>query len=113
VVVNLVQNALKYSPDGGEVAVTVGCDGEQVAVRVRDQGMGIPANALPHLFERFYRVAHRTTAALPGTGLGLAIVHEIVTLHGGTIGVESTEGVGSTFTVILPLVESDTDLGAG
>jgi signal transduction histidine kinase len=106
VVVNLVQNALKYSPDGGEVAVTVGCDGGQVWVQVRDQGMGIPASALPHLFERFYRVAHRTTAALPGTGLGLAVVHELVTLHGGTITVDSTEGVGSTFTVTLPLADA-------
>jgi signal transduction histidine kinase len=111
VLFNLVQNALKYSPDGGKVAVRVGCDAGQVWVQVQDQGMGIPTAALPHLFERFYRVAHRTTAALPGMGLGLAVAHEIVTLHGGTITVESTEGQGSTFTVTLPLANDRAQAG--
>jgi PAS domain S-box-containing protein len=111
VVVNLVQNALKYSPEGGEVTVTVGCAPGEVWMEVQDQGLGIPADALPHLFERFYRVAHRTTAALPGMGLGLAVVHEIITLHGGTIRVESTEGVGSTFTVTLPLADAGAQAG--
>lgn len=106
VVVNLVQNALKYSPNGGAVAVTVGCAPDQVWVQVQDQGLGIPAADLPHLFARFYRVTHGTSAALPGMGLGLAIVSEIVTLHGGTIRVASTEGIGSTFTVTLPRADA-------
>lgn len=102
VVVNLVQNALKYSPDGGPISVEVGAADDRAWMIVRDQGIGIPAAALPHLFERFYRAPDGSTNTLPGMGLGLAVVHDIVTLHGGTITVESTEGQGSTFTVTLP-----------
>ncbi len=107
VVVNLVQNALKYSPNGGDISVDVGCAPDHAWMQVRDQGLGIPASALPHLFERFYRVPHGAAGAMPGMGLGLAVVRELVTLHGGTITVESTEGQGSTFTVTLPLVDGD------
>lgn len=102
--VNLVQNAVKYSPAGGAVAVSVGCDTTQAWVIIRDSGIGIPAAALPHLFDRFYRVADEAAQFIGGMGIGLSVVKEVVMLHGGTVAVESTEGAGSTFTVWLPLM---------
>ncbi len=78
---------------------------------MQDSGIGIPAAALPHLFERFYRVTEGAAAEIQGIGVGLAVVHEIVTLHAGTITVESTEGVGSTFTVVLPHARPDSTIG--
>jgi len=97
---NLVGNALKYSPEGGEIRVEVrtGEEGE-VVVQVRDQGVGIPEEAVPQLFERFYRVPGTTA---PGSGLGLALVKEVAELHGATIEVESEHGTGSCFTVVFP-----------
>ena len=103
VLVNLLQNALKYSPAGGDVDVIVQCAQPEARVVVRDTGIGIPAAALPHVFDRFYRVSEEVTRGIGGMGIGLSVVDEIVTLHGGTITVESTEGVGSIFTVSLPL----------
>jgi len=102
VIVNLVQNAVKYSPAGGPIEVTVGCTSSEGWLSVRDYGIGIPEAALPHLFERFYRVQQGQANVIAGMGIGLAVVNEIVTLHGGTITVESTEGEGSTFTMCLP-----------
>lgn len=102
VVQNLLQNALKYSPAGSEILVRVCAADGAAQVAVRDQGIGIPAQALPRLFERFYRAANAETASVGGMGVGLYVVKEIVTLHGGTIAVESSEGAGSTFTVTLP-----------
>jgi signal transduction histidine kinase len=107
VLVNLVQNAVKYSRAGSTVAITVGDTGTQVWFRIRDQGMGIPAEAVAHVFERFYRVLEGTTQLIPGMGIGLSVVKDIVTLHGGSIDVESIEGVGSTFTLWLPQLEAD------
>jgi signal transduction histidine kinase len=102
---NLIQNAIKYSPAGGTIDVTVECDATHVAVRVRDPGVGIPADALPHLFERFYRVSDAVERHIQGVGIGLYVVKEIVALHGGWVEVTSQEGVGSTFIVWLPLFE--------
>ena len=101
-VINLVDNAIKYSPAGGTVRVAAVADGTAVAISVRDEGCGIAAEHLPRLFERFYRVDKARSRTLGGTGLGLAIVKHIVQAHGGTVGVESTPGAGSTFTLRIP-----------
>ncbi|HZB95435.1 MAG TPA: PAS domain-containing sensor histidine kinase [Herpetosiphonaceae bacterium] len=100
---NLIQNALKYSPPAAPVWVAVDECGSHVCVEVHDQGIGIPQEALPHLFERFYRAANAQEGRVGGIGIGLYVVKEIVELHGGHVTVESTEGQGSTFTVYLPL----------
>lgn len=102
VLINLVDNALKYTPAGGAVTVTVADAGPLVSVRVTDTGAGIPKADLPRIFERFYRVDKARTRATGGTGLGLAIVKHIVDAHGGTIGVVSDTGQGATFTFSLP-----------
>ena len=105
VLTNLIGNAIKYTRDGGRVRVTVeapeAAEGP-VRIRVIDNGIGIPARDLPHVFDKFYRVANKATAGISGTGLGLAITRSIVEAHAGRIGVESTEGEGSTFWVELP-----------
>lgn len=102
---NLLENAVKYSPDGGEVLVQVGLvrddTGEWATLAVRDRGIGIPAADLPYLFDRFRRGGN--VATIRGTGIGLTGARQIVEQHGGAIVVESKEGVGSTFTVHLPL----------
>jgi PAS domain S-box-containing protein len=103
VIANLLQNAVKYSPSGGAIAVRVGRQNERAFIAVADQGAGIPAEALPHLFERFYRAPGADQHTTSGTGIGLYVVQEIVARHDGTVQVESTEGEGSTFTVWLPL----------
>ena len=104
VLVNLVGNAVKYSRSGGRVRVTVepAPPGGPVRIEVRDDGIGIPARDLPHVFDKFYRVRNDSTAGIAGTGLGLAITRSIVDAHRGRIGVDSTEGAGSTFWVELP-----------
>ncbi|MBC8076660.1 MAG: GAF domain-containing sensor histidine kinase, partial [Chloroflexales bacterium] len=101
---NLLGNAVKYSPQGGVVRVHISQQGEEAVVAVSDDGVGIPAAALPHLFERFYRAANSDQHQISGIGIGLYVVQEIVTLHGGTVDVASQEDVGSTFTVRLPIV---------
>jgi len=102
---NLLDNATKYSPAGGQIRVLVDrevADGAESAVlRVQDHGLGIPLEDLPHVFERYRRGSN--VAQIPGDGLGLASVRQLIELHGGQIGVESREGVGSTFTIRLPL----------
>lgn len=100
VVTNLLANAIKYTPNGGRVTVSAGCERDRIVMAVRDTGRGIPAGELPHLFERYRRV--RETQRTEGTGLGLFIAKTIVDAHGGDIHVESAPGVGSTFTVIIP-----------
>jgi len=102
VVTNLISNSIKFTPEGGDISVLVERRQEHVAVRVRDTGFGIPKEALPKVFERFYRV-QRPGKEIKGTGLGLAIVNKIVTAHGGRIDVESELNQGTTFTVLLPL----------
>ena len=102
---NLIGNALKYSGAGGRVRVTVEAEpaaGQPVRIRVSDNGIGIPARDLPHVFDKFYRVKSDATAGISGTGLGLAITRSIVEAHAGRLGVESREGEGSTFWVELP-----------
>jgi len=99
---NLVDNALKYTPEGGRVRMSATSDGVQAAITVEDNGMGIPEADLPRVFERFYRVDKSRSRDLGGTGLGLSIVKHIIQLHGGTISVRSAVGTGSSFTIRLP-----------
>lgn len=98
---NLIDNALAHTDPGGSVELRASPADGAVCLEVRDTGIGIPAEHLPHVFERFFRVPGREDR--PGTGLGLAIVHEIVTVHGGTITCESAEGQGTTFRITLPV----------
>ncbi len=103
VLYNLLQNAVKYSPNGGTISVRLECDADQAVVIVADQGIGIPPDALAHLFNRFYRAEDPATQRISGMGVGLYVVKEIVTLHRGTVAAAGREGPGSTFTVRLPL----------
>jgi signal transduction histidine kinase len=100
---NLVANAVKYSPQGASVSVRVLSDQERVTVEVQDTGYGVAAQDVPHVFEKFYRARGKSTEGVEGTGLGLAIVRLIVHAHGGSVSLASEEGVGSTFTVVLPV----------
>ncbi len=99
---NLIQNAVKYSPNGGPVEITIEVTGEIARIAITDHGIGIPAQALPLLFRRFYRAANSEQWRITGMGIGLFVVRQIVDLHGGEVHVQSTEGEGSTFTVTLP-----------
>lgn len=99
---NLLDNARRYTPAGGTVTLTAGVRDREIEIAVEDSGPGIPAEALPHLFERFYRVDHDRSRASGGGGLGLAIAQEIARAHGGRIEVESAPGRGSRFAVYLP-----------
>jgi PAS domain S-box-containing protein len=103
VVLNLIENAVKYSPEGGPITLTLERVGEAARVGVTDAGIGMPAEALPHVFTRFYRAENAASAHIRGMGIGLFVVHEIIALHGGRVEVTSTEGRGSSFTVWLPL----------
>lgn len=100
---NLLQNAIKYSPQGGTVTVRLERHNGQAALGVSDQGIGIAPEQLERIFDLFYRGGLNASQSAPGTGLGLYVVKEIVSLHGGTVEVTSQEGEGSTFTVRLPL----------
>jgi two-component system, OmpR family, sensor histidine kinase SenX3 len=99
---NLIDNAVKYTPPGGQVEVTGGCEASEIVIRVSDTGIGIPEGKLPRIFERFYRVDKARSKETGGTGLGLSIVKHIAENHGGRVTVRSTLGEGSTFTVYLP-----------
>lgn len=107
ILVNLVGNAVKYTPTGGQVTVSLCQTGAEVFVTVADTGIGIPPEALPHLFDEFYRAPNARAANIIGTGLGLAIVKQLVELFHGTIAVESAVGAGATFTVIFPAYRPD------
>jgi signal transduction histidine kinase len=104
---NLLDNAVKYSPDDGVITVGVEQRHAEAVLTVSDQGIGIPEAARARLFERFYRANNLDSYQMPGTGIGLSIVNQIVTLHGGVLQVASAEGQGSTFTVRLPLAKAD------
>jgi signal transduction histidine kinase len=105
--VNLLHNAVKFSPDGGDVTVSVRVDGGRVVSAIADHGVGIPPAARARIFERFYKVDRaRVRGETGGTGLGLSIARHIVEQHGGTIWVESVEGAGSTFRFALPSAEA-------
>ena len=103
VLYNLVSNAVKYSPPGSRVEISVGHGADGASVSVRDQGPGIPAAELPKLFKPFGRTSVRSTSGEKSTGLGLVIVRRIVEGHGGSVGVESEVGRGSVFRVVLPV----------
>ncbi|MFC1908932.1 PAS domain S-box protein [Chloroflexota bacterium] len=104
VMINLLGNAIKFSDTGGRVSVKARVNGPELLVHVSDTGIGIPAKAVPHLFEQFFRV--ESTNKVEGTGLGLYISRQIIELHGGRIWAKSTEGKGSTFTFALPLEQT-------
>jgi len=101
---NLIENAVKYTPRGGNVSVQLGASDGEVRVTVADSGIGIAPGDLPHVFDRFWRAdsARTRTGARPGAGLGLAISKWIVEAHGGAIEVQSRPGRGTTFTVTFP-----------
>ena len=105
VIINLLSNAVKFTPDGGSVTVEVldEVGDDAVSLSIEDTGVGVPDNEQDRIFERFFRASTAQRAALPGTGLGLSIVRSIVEAHGGTIEVESTQGVGSRFVVVQAL----------
>ena len=103
ILLNLLSNAVKFTPDGGRVEVGARRNGEGVEVSVRDTGVGIKPEDQALIFEEFRQVGADFTKKAEGTGLGLALTRKLVELHGGTIGVESAEGKGSTFTFTLPL----------
>jgi signal transduction histidine kinase len=98
----LLSNAIKYSPAGGHISVRVSREGDWGVLAVKDRGMGIPAQDIARIFERYQR-ASNVPHTIPGAGLGLAGAKDIVTLHGGEIAVQSEEGVGTTFLVRLPV----------
>ena len=102
---NLLGNAIKYTPVGGKIWLTSFVLNGKVRVDIRDSGIGIPAEAIPHLFQKFYRVHTDATQDIEGNGLGLAIVKSIVEQHGGQIQVVSKEGEGSTFSFELETIK--------
>ena len=100
---NLLSNAIRHTPVGGEIFVRAWVDEDEIHVSVRDSGEGIAAEHLPNIFERFYRADASRARATGGSGLGLAIVKQMVQAHGGQVGVESHAGQGACFTFTLPL----------
>lgn len=111
--INLIDNAVKYTPDKGNIAIRISSSGGTVLTEIEDTGIGIPKEHLPRIFERFYRVDKTRSRNLGGTGLGLSIVKHIVLMHGGKIDVQSEEGSGSKFSISLPYSyqTSPNDLG--
>jgi signal transduction histidine kinase len=99
---NLVNNAVKYTPAGGAVTLTLLMEADQAVIRVQDTGLGIPADRLQLIFDPFYRVKSKETVHIQGTGMGLSLVRTIAELHGGQVTVSSTPGEGSVFTLMLP-----------
>src|SRR6185295_7681041 len=106
-VLNLVDNAVKYSRQGGKVDIELTRQGDRAILAVKDQGIGIDPEDLPHIFNRFYRTEAARAHTKKGTGLGLSICKWIVDVHRGTIEVQSIPDVGSTFTLLLPLFVTD------
>jgi len=99
---NLIDNAIKFNKEKGSIRIYAQEVNGKIKVFVEDSGIGIPEKDIPPIFERFYRVDKARSRELGGTGLGLSIVKHIVELHGGSVGVESTEGLGSKFWLLLP-----------
>jgi signal transduction histidine kinase len=108
VLINLISNAIKYTPQGGEVFLSLAKVGSSARIIVRDTGVGISKDDLPHIFERFYRAEKSRSRQIPGGfGLGLSIANWIVTHHGGRIEVDSAEGKGTSFAIYLPLLQPE------
>jgi two-component system phosphate regulon sensor histidine kinase PhoR len=107
---NVLDNAVRYTPEGGSVSVQVSQDGQDAVITTTDTGEGIPTRDIERVFERFYRVDSARSRATGGTGLGLSIVKHVAESHGGSVSVESELGVGSTFTIRLP-ADGDGDIG--
>ena len=99
---NLLSNAFKFTPRGGEVELSVEALDGSIQIDVRDTGAGIPPEQVPHVFEKFFQADNQAAAASKGSGLGLAISKSIVEAHGGTIQCDSTPGVGTTFSIVIP-----------
>ncbi len=106
---NLLDNAIKYSPNGGEIVITTERAGYSCRVSIADSGIGVPARDIPNLFSPFYRASNVSSRNYDGLGFGLYLSREIVTAHGGDLAVQSAEGRGSTFTISLPLADSPVD----
>jgi signal transduction histidine kinase len=111
VIVNLLDNAIKYTPRGGRIALSVRREGAHALLEVTDNGVGIPPDALPHVFKRFYRVDVSRSREQGGAGLGLSIVKSICAAHGAEVEVQSTPGRGSTFRVRQPLAGETAERG--
>lgn len=107
IIFNIVENGIKYNKPGGSLILRIKRQEEMAVMEVQDTGMGIPAESLPHLFERFYRVDKARSRRSGGSGLGLSIVESLVHKNGGNISVESTPGVGSTFTLQFPIFDTE------
>jgi signal transduction histidine kinase len=103
VIGNLIDNAIKYTPEKGHVRVRVEQNGMYVRIVVQDDGIGIALEHVDRVFDEFFRVKNEHTASIPGTGLGLSLVRRITEMHHGQVSVESTPGRGSIFTISLPL----------
>ena len=103
VMMNVVGNSIKYTPDGGTITVDAGVSGKNVWIEVSDTGIGIPAQDRERIFDRFYRVDKARSRESGGTGLGLSIAREIVLRHHGTIGLSSHDGPGTTVRIVLPI----------
>jgi signal transduction histidine kinase len=100
---NVLDNAIKYTPAGGKVSVELDDpNGKEFRLRISDTGIGIPAAALPHIFDRFYRVDQARTREEGGSGLGLSIVEQIIAAHGGSVSVKSEIGIGTMITLTMP-----------
>jgi signal transduction histidine kinase len=102
--VNLIGNAIKYTPEGGQVQLDAALEGEELVLAVRDNGIGIGPEDLPRIFDKFFRASQAKSSRIPGTGLGLPLARYLVESHGGRIEVESELGQGSTFRVRLPVL---------
>src|SRR5699024_7615941 len=101
---NVMNNAIKYSPEGGKITCTMSLENNQVLMSVKDEGIGIPAEDLAHIFDRFYRVDRARSRAMGGTGLGLAISREVIEQHDGEIWAESIDRDGTIFYIALPYI---------
>ena len=109
-IMNLVENAIKYNNDGGWVNTVLDADLRTFTIKISDSGIGIPEEALPQIFERFYRVDKSRSREIGGTGLGLSVVRQVVLMHRGEIDVQSMEGTGTVFTIRIPLFAQKTDV---
>ena len=107
IIFNLIENGIKYNTAGGTLSIKLFRQEENAVLQVSDTGVGIPENALAHIFERFYRVDKARSRESGGTGLGLAIAKQIVESHGGTIGFDSEYGKGSVVTLYLPRMKDE------